>query len=260
MKNKIAFKALLKKDIKTFFLNKQVVISISLLIGIFCVLYPLIFALGITAGSGSELYPEDLGDLGNDVISALKTFYGYICIFLILIPLMMGNLLGNSIITIEKESKTLETILYCPMQTKDLIKTKILVTFIPGMIVTFGSFLLSILIVNLVTLGNGFGVFLPNLNSLLTFILLAPAIMFLALLFTVKLSAKSENSTQAQQKSIVFILPLMLITSVILSIINFLSPVIGVVVILIFFIATLFVSFFLYKDIIKNFTPEFLLK
>lgn len=248
MNNKISRKALLKKDLKVFFINKQFVAAIIILAVVFCIFYPLMMGIGISSG---EEIVEGVELKVSDVFSIFS-------VFLLIMPLMLGNLFGNGVIIYEKENKTLETILYCPMSTKDLIKTKILVLLFPGIGITYGCFFLSIISLNL-----GLSSFvLPSLSSWITCLLFAPGVLFLSLLFTIYYSVKSENSVQAQQKSIVFLLPLILIVMVlagILSGVSIASQIGGIVFSIVLTLVSYLIGFFMFKKVYSKFTAEFLL-
>lgn len=261
--NKFAFNALLKKDLKIFFLNRQVLFAIIIIVAVFSIVYPLIFSSTIIYSSGEDLQ-EVIDMIGGSADTSkaelLSGLLNYLSAFILLTPLMLGNLLGNSVVTIEKENKTLETILYCPMETKDLIKNKMLVTFIPGLIITIASFICALFSINIMSLFNNLGVILPSINTIICCFIFGPVVMFLCLTFTVKFSLRAENSTQAQQKSVFFLLPMIFIVIILVFVLNSLGGIFSIILYFIVSSIIFLLAMLLFKKIVKTFTPEELLK
>ena len=66
---------------------------------------------------------------------------------------MASSVLGSDSFAGEKERKTIEALLATPISDSELLLGKILVSFIPAMLVTFMSFGVYALVVDVITIG-----------------------------------------------------------------------------------------------------------
>jgi ABC-type Na+ efflux pump permease subunit len=122
---------------------------------------------------------------------------------------MASSVIASDSFAGEKERKTIEGLLATPLTDAELILGKILVAFVPSMIVTLASFLAYTALVDYL----GFGLFgrliLPTINWVLVIFLLAPAISVAGIALTVIVSARVKGFREAQQLSVLIILPIM---------------------------------------------------
>jgi ABC-2 type transport system permease protein len=215
-----------KKDWLEIKRNWQVLLPIIILPIIFSVVLPIV-VLGIsnaptptTNMSNSDFQslipnlPADIqlqlaGFTPNQVLVYIMALYFFAPFFLI-IPVMASSVMGSDSFAGERERKTIEALLATPISDSELLLGKILVSFIPAMLVTFVSFGVYATIVDALTVGmfNGM-LLLPNVNFLIMIFGVAPTIALCSIGLTVIISAKVKGFKEAQQISVVLLLPVL---------------------------------------------------
>jgi ABC-type Na+ efflux pump permease subunit len=130
--------------------------------------------------------------------------------FFLIIPLMASSVIASDSFAGEKERKTIEALLATPISDGELFLGKVLVSFIPSMIVTFISFLAYSVVFDLLSLRTFNGaLLLPNLDWILLIFGLAPAVALASIGLTVMISAKVKGFREAQQISVILIIPIL---------------------------------------------------
>jgi ABC-type Na+ efflux pump permease subunit len=200
--------------------NWQILFPILLVPMIFCILLPSIILL--IPESSSD--PGDLGGLlsilpevirteiagfnENQTIAYLMLTFVFMPFFL-LIPAMASSVIASDSFAGEKERKTIEGLLATPLTDAELMVGKMLVAFVPSMLVTFASFTAYTAIVDFL----GFSLFgrfvLPNINWVLSIFLLSPAVAMAGIAVTVIVSARVKGFRESQQLSVLIIVPIM---------------------------------------------------
>ncbi len=213
-----------KKDWLEIKRNWQVLLPIIILPIIFSVVLPVI-VLGISStptpttnmstSDFQSLIPNLPADIQaqiaqfspNQVLIYIMVLYFFAPFFLI-IPIMASSVMGSDSFAGERERKTIEALLATPISDSELLLGKILVSFIPAMLVTFVSFGVYATIVDALTFGmfNGM-LLLPNVNFLIMIFGVAPTIALCSIGLTVIISAKVKGFKEAQQISVVLLLP-----------------------------------------------------
>ena len=144
-------------------------------------------------------------------------------LFLMIPPLIVVAMAASSF-TGEKERRTLETLLYTPMNLKQIFTAKIIASWTVGMIVTLVSFVVMMgSVMGLVWLMLG-EVYVPNLSWFVIIVILAPAFALFGIILQIRISAKAKSSEEAYQRGGVIVLPLVLILGSQLSGIIFIGP------------------------------------
>lgn len=230
---------------------------------LFCLFYPLIVSSIISFGS-EESFAELMADLGIGAnftrVDALKKVYSIILMFVLLIPLMLGNLLGSAIVTNEKESRTLETILYSPLTSIEFFQAKLLSTLIPGIAVSFLSGLLCFASISIVAFIGLHTFVVPSLFFIVGIFIFGPSMLFLMLTLTLKMSSKSETSVQAQQKTAIIAVPFIFIIFFLISLLSALNDIIGSLTLIGISLLILLLALLLFNNTIRKMTPERLIK
>ena len=138
----------------------------------------------------------------TELQSIIVIMLGYIFApFFLIMPLMFSTIIGAESFAGEKERKTLEALLYTPASDAELFTGKVLAAFLPSLIVTWGCFLVYILVINIA----GYPVFgaiwfpLPNWWALIFWV--APALTVLGISVSVLISAKVQTFMGAYQLS-----------------------------------------------------------
>lgn len=213
-----------KKDWLEIKRNWQVLIPIIIVPLIFSVVFPVILVAISSAPSGDvssgdfaalmSILPIDIQTQLAQYTPAQIMIYimvvYYFAPFFLIIPIMASSVLGSDSFAGERERKTIEALLATPISDGELFMGKILVSFIPAMIVTFASFGIFTVIVDIVTVGmfNGM-LLLPNLNFLIMIFGVAPTLALCSIGLTVIISAKVKGFKEAQQISVVLLLPVL---------------------------------------------------
>ena len=130
--------------------------------------------------------------------------------FFLIIPLMASSVIASDSFAGEKERKTIEALLATPISDSELFFGKMLVSFVPSMIVTILSFVVYTILFDVLSFSifNGM-LLLPNLDWLLMIFGLAPTVALSSIGLTVIISSKVKGFREAQQISVVLLLPIL---------------------------------------------------
>jgi ABC-2 type transport system permease protein len=200
--------------------NWQILLPILIVPLIFCILLPSIILLipdsqsstgevgGLISILPDVVRAEITGFNASQTIAYLMLTFVFMPFFLI-IPAMASSVISSDSFAGEKERKTIEGLLATPLTDGELMFGKMMVAFVPSMIVTILSFVVYTGIVDFI----GFPLFgrfvLPTLNWVLAIFLLAPAIAIAGIAITVTVSARVKGFREAQQLSVLIIVPIM---------------------------------------------------
>lgn len=228
--NKRAVKAIAGKDIKAVFSNAQMWVPMLIVPIVFVVFLPIVSIISSKASNDVFLSKNNIQYLGriinsipsstlknqvlsfsspNQQITYLMLSYLFAPLFLLL-PVMTSSIISGGSFTGEKEKKTLESLLYSPVDERDLLLAKVLASFIPAMTVTIISSIVYGIILDTAGYKLLFGKFIfPSFNWVITVFWLSPAISLLAIFLSVCISAKAKEYQEAEQYSVIIILPLM---------------------------------------------------
>jgi len=211
--------ALIKKDIKSITANKRMFSVILIVPLVLTVFMPSIFILSAyfvpeeTSDFQQllELLPssQQTGDLTR-MIMAL-TINNIMPMFFAIIPIMAASVMAASSFVGEKEKRTLETLLYCPLTLKQIFYSKILASFAMSMAVSLISFLGMTVVTQVEILLLTGSMLLPDINWVVILLLVAPAVSLIAITMIVRGSAKAQTVEEAQQRAAFLILPIVLL-------------------------------------------------
>ena len=162
-----------------------------------------------------------LKNLPSNVINEISgmtvqqsTIYLLILYFLapmfLIVPIMASSVIASDSFAGEKERKTIEALLATPLTDEELFLGKILVAFIPAILITFVSFGIYSVVVDVLTAGlfNGLSL-LPNPIWVTMIFGLAPVIALTSVGLTVTISAKVKGFREAQQISVILVAPIL---------------------------------------------------
>ena len=220
-------KALLvfKKDFREVSRNWQVILPIVVVPFMFAVLLPVVMMLipnlvdmpGSSLGGIEELIKilpshvksELIGMTEQQILAYVMSLYFFAPFFLI-IPLMASSVIASDSFAGEKERKTIEALLATPLSDSELFLGKILVSFVPSMTVTVISFTIYSAVVDLLSFAIFDGrLLLPNLAWIMLIFGLAPAIALTSIGLTVMISARVKGFREAQQISVILLVPIL---------------------------------------------------
>ena len=212
-------KAIIKKDLLMLVKNRRLFSTLLIVPLVLTVLLPSVMLLAVFLapeeaadfGPLLDLLPASLKEAGLQAMIVTAVIDYVLPVFFLLIPVMASSVMAASSFTGEKEKRTLETLLYCPLTLRQIFRAKVLASFIISMLVSLLSFLLMLTAVELETFFLAGSLLIPGVSWLLVMLLLAPAISLIAITLIVRVSAKSQSMEEAQQKAVFLILPLILL-------------------------------------------------
>ena len=129
--------------------------------------------------------------------------------FFLMIPVMASSVMAASSFVGEKEKHTLETLLYSPLSLKQLFQSKILAGFSVGMMVSYISFAVMMLVLEIEMLFLTGNVLMPDISWIIIMLFIAPAISLVAITVTVRGSAKAQTIEEVQQRAVFLIFPIL---------------------------------------------------
>ena len=211
--------AIIKKDLRSITTNKNIFITLLIVPFVFAVFFPtLMILLMHFAPEDSMDFQKMLAllpsatDAADPTHEILFLFLNRIMpIFFIIIPIMAASVMAASSFVGEKEKRTLETLLYCPLSLKKIFQSKIIASFALSMAVSFGSFLVMVIITQLELFFTSGSLLLPDAVWAITMLLISPALSLIAITIIVRGSAKAQTVEESQQRSVFLILPILLL-------------------------------------------------
>lgn len=172
--------------------------------------------------------------------------------FFLMIPVMISSVVAASSFVGEKERKTLESLLYTPIDIASLFWGKLLSAFIPAIGLTLISALGYMLVVNI--LGYDlFGQFIfPQANWLVLIFWVVPTVSLFAIFLNVYVSARVKGFQEAYQLGGLVILPIIALFVSQMAGIMFFSSLVLVALGFIMLVVDLFLVYKTTKDFDRN--------
>lgn len=212
-----------RKDWKEISRNWQVMTPILIVPLLFTVAIPAVAILfpGLMTPSTTALLDLMLENLPGNIQSQLLgmsedqvmifvMMLYYFAPFFLIIPVMASSVIASDSFAGEKERKTIEALLATPMTDGELLLGKILVSFVPSMLITGSSFLLYCATVDLLTYEMFGRLLLPNPEWVLLIFGLAPTVALAGIGLTVMISARVKGFREAQQISALLVVPILI--------------------------------------------------
>ncbi|WP_322509855.1 ABC transporter permease subunit [Anaerolinea sp.] len=221
---------LARKDWADAFKNTSVVVPMIVLPAIFVVLFPVLFIVvpAFSPQIGQSLASDpDIQPLLNNLPEFLLPFTQGLDVQRTVIVLMLGLMLSPMFLILplmtstviaadsfagERERKTIEALLYTPASDRELFFGKVLAALVPAVLLTWGSFLVYTLVVNLASYWTMGWVWFPLPTWYPLIFWISPALSLLGVAFTVWISARNPTFMGAYQMSgvlVVLVLPLL---------------------------------------------------
>lgn len=211
--------AIIKKDITGIVSNHRMFITLLIVPLVLTVVIPTIFLLTMRFVPEESAQFQKLLELlpfeqpqGNIQKTMANLMLNYILpVFFLIIPIMAASVMAASSFVGEKEKRTLETLLYCPLSLKEIFYAKVLAAFFLSMFISLLSFVCMLLILEIEGgLLLGF-LFMPDVKWLLIMLLVSPSISLIAITLIVRFSAKAQSVEDAQQGAVFLLLPILLL-------------------------------------------------
>jgi ABC-2 type transport system permease protein len=214
-----------RKDWREIRRNWQVILPIVVVPLMISVILPIILAVipsiattqrgslsgfeSLIGNLPSSVQEQLAGMTEQQVLIYIMAIYFFAPFFLI-IPLMASSVISSDSFAGEKERKTIEALLATPISDGELFLGKILVSFIPSMIITIISFAVYTTVFDVLAYGIFNGVFLlPTLDWILLIFGLTPTLALASIGLTVMISARVKGFREAQQISVVLLIPVL---------------------------------------------------
>ena len=209
--------AIIKKDIQSITANRRMFSTLLIVPIMLSVFIPTVFILVFHFVPQESNDLEQLlrllpaafegGDLSRNVIYLLLNFI--LPVFFLIIPIMAATVMSATSFVGEKEKKTLETLLYCPLSLKQIFRSKVLASFLLSMLVSGISFVVMLAVLETKAMLITGGFVLPDVKWALILLLVSPAISLIAITLIVRGSAKSQSMEDAQQHALFLLLPVL---------------------------------------------------
>lgn len=220
--------ALTKKDIRAITANKRLFSVLLIVPLMMTVVIPSVFILA------AALTPLESNDIQTftQTFDALETMPEeseireaiilMICnevlpLFFLMVPILAASVMAASSFVGEKEKRTLETLLYCPLSLRQIFDAKIIASLLLSQFVSLFSFIVMIIVVQAeVRLMTGSFVAL-SLSWPILLLLISPATSLIAISLIVRGSAKAKSVEESQQRSAFLVIPIVLLVAMQLS-------------------------------------------
>ena len=207
----------IKKDILSIISNKQVLMVMLMVpLALSIVLpYIIVFVTVLVPNSVSdfqkllEMLPVPAGEYNQEQMVLGLVLNKIMPAFFLIIPVMASSVMAASSFVGEKEKHTLETLLYSPLSIKQLFQSKILAGFSVGMMVSYISFAVMMLVLEIEMLFLTGNVLMPDISWIIIMLFIAPAVSIVAIAVTVRGSAKAQTMEEAQQRAVFLIFPIL---------------------------------------------------
>jgi ABC-2 type transport system permease protein len=140
-----------------------------------------------------------------------RFFLRNLAAFFLIMPLGISSISAAFSIVGEKQQRTLEPILATPITDTQFMLGKMLASGVPAIIVTWGTALLTAIVVDFISLSKYRAAFLPDRFWTMGVLVLGPLLAFGAVLATMRVSARMTDPQAANQFAGLVIVPAFLI-------------------------------------------------
>ena len=213
--------AIITKDLKSIMSNRRMFFVLLFVPIVLTVFMPTVFLLTIHFAPGESGDLEKLLKmlpLSEQALPVNQVFPGLLLnyvlpVFFLIIPIMAATVMSASSFVGEREKRTLETLLYCPLSLKQIFRAKVLAAFLLSMFVSFSSFLVMLTVLEAeMYFIEGFFL-LPDAKWLLIMLLVSPAVSLVSINMNVRTSAKAQSMEDAQQGAVFLLLPVLFLVA-----------------------------------------------
>jgi ABC-type Na+ efflux pump permease subunit len=222
-------RAIARKDLYEVRRNRMVWMPMVVLPVLFCLIMPLVLLL-VTQAAGQEspdaMLDPDLAQLlenlpppvkaeleglsGNQQMIVIMLGFLFAPLFLIL-PVMTASTIGTNSFVGEKERKTIESLLYTPATDRELFVGKMLAAILPALVITWLSFVVYTLVLNVVGAPVMGRAWFPTPAWYPLILWVTPAVAGLGVLGAVLVSARASTFMEAYQTTGILVVPLLLL-------------------------------------------------
>ena len=208
--------ALIKKDIRGITANKRLFSVLLIVPLVMTVILPSFFIviLAFAPVESTDLQtllsqlPQNMqnADLKRAAVDLIIN--NIIPLFFLLVPIMAASVMAASSFVGEKEKRTLETLLYCPMSLREIFFAKISAAFLLSMFISLISFAAMFLVVQTEAFFLLDHLIIPDISWAVLLLIVSPAVSLMAITLIVRGSAKAQTVEEAQQRGVFLVLPI----------------------------------------------------
>jgi ABC-2 type transport system permease protein len=210
-------RTIIDKEWAEVFKNRLVLFTVTLLPLLFTAM-PLIILSNIKMGNstGVEMTDSSAGFTQNcaglpsqDCLQILMS-NEFLLLFMIL-PVMIPITIAAYSIVGEKTTHSLEPLLATPISTIELLAGKTLAAVLPGVVATWGCFLIFILLLPVTGISQAVRSYITGPTWLMAIIIIGPLMAVLAANFAVIVSSRVNDPRVAEQFSAILLVPLLVV-------------------------------------------------
>ncbi len=182
-----------RKDWREIRGNKQILIPMLVLPILVTIVYPLLLVAAPLSDTASFSSPEELRFYIDTMVGNI------IRPMFVMIPLLITMAIASDSWAGEKERKTAESLFLLPLSDTELFVAKVLSSFIPGMLVTWGCWAaLTILLDTLLFPALGF-LYMPDMVWIFMVFVFSPILAFFSIFVNCWVSYRAKDAKSAQQ-------------------------------------------------------------
>jgi len=219
-------KAVVMKDLLELRANKMAMIPMIVVPIVLCIVVPaavtlLALRLDIALINGAGLIERMLPVYAVPAVfdtmatRIVYVFVNYLFVPLfMLVPIMASSIVSANSVVGEKERHTLETLLYTPITNREFVLAKGLAAFVPALAITVVGFVGYFFVVNLISWLAVGTMMVRSLLWIPAILLVSPAVSLLALCVTLLVSMRARSFMEAQQMSVIVVIPFILLVAV----------------------------------------------
>jgi len=214
-------RVVMRKDLGELGANPMVVVPMAVVPAVMCVIVPCVITLAVLSVGADQLNRNaeliarlaplyDIPAAFSNPVSRLLYVvlnYTFLPMFMI-VPVMMATLVSANAVVGERERKTLETLLSTPLTNREFVVAKLLVSFLPAIVLSWMAFVAFFAAANAVSLAMMRQVIVRSWIWLPSLLLLSPAVSLLGLSLTLLVSLKAKTFQSAQQFATLIVVPL----------------------------------------------------
>lgn len=207
-------RTIIDKEWAEVFKNRMVLFTVTLLPILFTAL-PLII-LSATKGTGgqttdpSAAFGSICAGIPSQDCMQIYLVNEFLLLFMIM-PVMIPITIAAYSIVGEKTTRSLEPLLATPISTIELLSGKMLAAVIPGIVATWGCFIIFLLLLPVTGVSQLVRSYITGPTWLLAILVIGPLMSILAASFAVIISSRVNDPRVAEQFSAILLLPILIV-------------------------------------------------
>jgi ABC-2 type transport system permease protein len=195
--------------------NRLLLLSMSALPVIFTFIPVVIVGVALrtmTPGNAAQISDElgkmkEFAGLPPEQAVVMMIVRNWIGMFLML-PVFVPIVISAQAIVGEKEKRTIEPLLAAPISTSELLLGKTLASFLPGLVITWGAFVVFAGLIDVLAFPVFGRLVVPDLTWAMAMLLVAPLLALFGNGLSVVVSSRVNDARLAQQLAGTAVLPL----------------------------------------------------